>query len=200
MKLHLLLSGVSAALLFVGCSSTTQIETSPPRTREAASETSPESTSEARLAVFFQEGDTDLPDEVSKLRFRIAEVHLQQRGGEWVRLPSDLNLIEIDRGRDGIRKTVLDTRVPPAEYDSLALSFDRVYLEFGANAGGPLTVAAGAPHRMALGLRTALGLPISLILRFEPGASLTRSSDCRWFFVPLLRPEIQQESSASDQG
>jgi hypothetical protein len=152
------------------------------------------------LEVFFQEGGTDLPVEVSKLRFRIAEVHLRQQGGEWVRLPSDLNLIEIDRGGDGVRKAVLHARVPPADYDSLALSFDRVYVEFDANSGGPLALAADTPHRMKLDLRLDLVHPASLILRFEPGASLIRSSDCRWFFVPLLRPVIVRGPSASEQG
>ena len=150
--------------------------------------------------VLLQSGTTTLPEQVTLMRFRISEVHLRQENGEWLRLSSDLHVVELERGKNGLRRTVLDTRIPPVAYDSLALTFDRIFVQFGENAGAPLTLGSGTPHRLGLRLEPDLNEPTSLLLTFEPGASLSRTDDCRWFFVPLLRTEIIAPPAATEQG
>ncbi|MEX0821908.1 MAG: hypothetical protein WD021_07165 [Rhodothermales bacterium] len=135
-------------------------------------------------------GETVLPADVSALQFRITEVRLHRRDGPWVRLPSDSAPVEFVEDGGAVRRTLLDTRVDPAEYDSMAVTFSDVFVRFGPNAGAPLTTASGVPQRFALALGPTAEQHTSVALHLEPGASLTRSPDCRWFFVPVLRSTL----------
>lgn len=183
---------VGCLVLSAGCSSTREVETSRPRAYQGATETENATPRQARLSVFLAEGETELPDGVSTLRFRVAEVRLHERDGDWIRLPSDASQIELVRGRSMPRKLVLDTRVPPSRYDSLAIALDGVFVRFNENAGAPLTTAKDAPQRFAFSFEPELESQTALTLMLESGASLTRSPDCRWFFVPLFETNVAQ--------
>jgi hypothetical protein len=178
------------ALVLTCCTSAREIETAPPRPFQPAPPVEEPAASQARLSVLFREGMTELPADVEQLRFRVAEIHLRQADGDWLRFPSDLHLVELQRGRNGTERTMLDSRVPSVAYDSLAVVFDRIFAQFGENAGAPLTAGAGTPHRMALEMNPIAGEHTTLVLRFEPGPSLSRTPDCRWYFIPLLRSEV----------
>lgn len=179
------------AMFGAGCASTQEIETAPPQPRTDVFGDDGESAREAPFTVLMAQGETPLPDDVSRMRFRITEVRLRRATGQWVRLPSDAAPIEITGETDGARKTLLDARVIPEPYDSLTIRFDDVFARFGQNAGGPLTTAREAPQRLAIDVEPALGARTTVVLRFEPGASLTRSPDCRWFFLPVLRSDVE---------
>lgn len=183
-------------LLAGGCSSTRQIETSPPRTIDASGHDTSASR-QARLIIAMQEGETSLPDDVDRFEFRIGEIRLHQKGGNWIRLPADVNQVTLPLHRDA-RRTLLDGRVAPAEYDSVALSFDHLFARFGPNAGAPLTAAEGEPLRLALDITTSLDEPTFVMLQFEPGASLRRSPDCKWFFIPVVMPSVSRSPSSPD--
>ncbi len=102
-----------------------------------------------------------------------------------------MQAVELSAARRGPRRTVLDTRVDPTAYDSVALSLDQVFVQFDANSGAPLTIADDEPLRFALHMHPLLESPTVMQLRFEPGASLRRAPDCRWFFVPVVVAEVQ---------
>ncbi|HMB93528.1 MAG TPA: hypothetical protein VKP65_21930, partial [Rhodothermales bacterium] len=89
------------------------------------------------------------------------------------------------------RKPVLSTLVSPAAYDSLALSLTDVFVQFDANAGGPLTLPRNTPLRLPLTTTLAIGRRTVLRLRFEPGASLSRDAECQWFFLPFFEVQVE---------
>lgn len=179
----------------VGCASTQEIETSPPQPRTGTQDAEA-AAQEALLAVVMTGGETALPGDVSHLRFRVTEVRLRRADGLWVRLPSDSAPIEISDETPNLRRTLLDTRVAPASYDSLTITFDDVFVRFGPNAGAPLTTADEAPQQLALELNPTLHDRTTVQLTLEPGASLSRSPDCRWFFVPILLSRVTAVSLA----
>lgn len=185
-----LLSRVACVLVLAsGCSSTRQIETSRPQTIDPADRTGEPASGQARLVVVMEQGDTSLPDEIDRFEFRIAEVRLHEAGGSWIRLPSETHQFTLPIARRA-RRTVLNTRVTPARYDSVALSFDQLFARFGENAGARLT-AGDEPLRLALDFTTSLETNATIRLRFEPGASLRRAPDCRWFFVPVVQTSVE---------
>lgn len=181
---------IGCLVVGIGCSSTQEVETSRPRAYEGVESDGAENAGQARLSVFLERGATDLPEDVDQLRFRIAEIRLRESDGDWLRLPSDGSLIEFDRGARSARRVVLDTRVPPGDYDSLAIALDRVFVRFNENAGAPLTTARNSPQQLALDLEPTLDGPTTLYLRLEAGPSLTRTEDCRWFFVPIFETDV----------
>lgn len=174
----------------LGCASTQEIETSPPMPRTGVADEA-ETSQEAPLSIVMGLGETALPGDVSHLRFRVAEIRLRQSAdGEWIRLPSDTAPVEVVEDTRNVRKTLLEARIAPVAYDSLSIVFDDVFVRFGTNAGGPLTTGREAPHQLALGFEPEPGVLTRVMLTLEPGASLTRSPDCRWFFVPVLMTEL----------
>ncbi len=188
---------VGCLFVFAACSSTREVETSRPRAYEGLEDAEPENPRQARLRVFMEPGDTELPDDVDQLRFRTAEIRLRRADGEWVRLPSDAGVTEIERGRRIQPKLVLDTRIAPVQYDSLAISLSHVFVRFNENAGAPLTTAADAPQRLAIELEASLDEPVTVYLRLEPQPSLKRTQDCRWFFVPVFDTAVSREPARS---
>ena len=175
-----------------GCSSTQEIETSRPRAPETVATADGQSTRQARLSVTLEIGESPLPDDIEGLVFRISEVHVHSADGEWIRLPSDMRQLEIDQGLGDAQRSVLDTTLPPAAYDSVAIAFDSIFARFNANAGAPLITANAAPLRMALEMNPSLETATVLAFVFEPEASLRRSPDCRWFFVPVIQTAVLQ--------
>lgn len=184
-------------LLTAGCTSTREVETSRPRAYEAEEGAEPESPRQARISIFLERGETDLPDAIDQLRFRTAEIRLRTTDGEWVRLPSDASPVEIARGTAAQRRLVLDTRIAPMRYDSMAVTLNNVFVRFNENAGAPLTTASDAPQQFALDLEARLDVPTAVHLRLEPQPSLRQSQDCRWFFVPMFRVDVSRETTGS---
>lgn len=172
-----------------GCSSTTQIETSAPKTIDADLSDEQPSSRQALLSITLEQGATSLPEDIERFEFRISEVRLHRTDGEWIRLPSEAHQFALPL-RKGARRTVLDARVAPARYDSVGLVFGGLFARFGANAGAPLTATESEPLRLAINLETSLESATALSLQFVPDASLRRGPDCRWFFTPVLLPKI----------
>lgn len=173
----------------VGCSSTTEIETSRPTTVDTDVLEEPPASRQARLTITLEQGATSLPKDIERFEFRISEVRLHREDGEWIRLPSESHQFALPL-RQGARRIVLNARVAPARYDSVGLVFGDVFARFGANAGAPLTASESEPLRLAIELETSLESASALSFQFEPGASLRRGPECRWFFAPVLRPKI----------
>jgi hypothetical protein len=176
-------------LLALGCSSTREVYTTPPRPARPAEEEAGAARQRAEFSVLVETGETPLPEDVQALRFRIEEIRLRQAAGEWTTYPADAAQFEIRAGRPA-RKIVLATRLPPARYDSLALTLADVFVLFDANAGAPLTLPRDTPLKMALPLTPTAGTRTTLRLTFQPGASLMRTSDGRWFFLPFFEPSV----------
>lgn len=169
------------------CSGTTQIQTAPPRA--ATSHSSEAAALQAPLTVSFETESTALPADIQRLRFRVAEIYLKPKGGEWTSYPCDVNSFELAAGTR-TRKTVLSTRVPPVAYDSLGITLNEVFVLFDANAGAPLTMANGTPLQLALDMTPGTETPTVLRLSMDPGASISRSADYRWFFLPFITAAI----------
>ncbi len=190
---RLLAAGLAASLLVgsLGCSTTREIETAPPTPAVAAPDQPSQTVQRALLTVLVETGTTALPAEAQALRFRLDEVLLKVAGDTaWTSLPADANRFEI-RPNLPERKRVLLAQPPPAAYDSLALTFSDVFISFDANAGGPLTLPREAPIHLALPFRMAPGERTTIRLTFEPGASLSRTPDCRWLFLPFFTARVE---------
>jgi hypothetical protein len=147
---------------------------------------------QARIAFSLEKGASVLHEDIDALEFRISEVQVHLVDGAWIRLPSDMIPFEISQGFDDMARSVLNTTVTPAAYDSVAVAFDGIYARFNANAGAPLTAASAEPLRMALALNPSRESTTTVVLAFEPEASLRRSSDCRWFFLPVIRTDVRR--------
>ena len=171
-------------LLGAACSGTREIQTAPPQAWTPQPERS-EAAPEASLTVVLGRGETALPEAVAALRFRVAEVWLKPEGAAWVRYPAQPNRFEFSADREADR-TVLATRLPPAAYDSLGLILEDLYLQYNANAGGPLTMPRGRLLELDVDLYLQTDRPTTLYLALEPGASLTQTEDCRWYFLPFF--------------
>ena len=172
-----------------GCSSTRQIRTAPPQSAISVTDTTDQATL-APLVIVMETGRTVLPDDVEAMQFRVAEVRLKQAGGDWVTYPAEVNNFVLAANKRA-QKPVLSTLVSPAAYDSLALSLTDIFVQFDANTGGPLTMPRDAPLRLPLTTTLAVGRRTVLRLRFEPGASLSRDAQCRWFFLPFFEVQVE---------
>ena len=177
-------------VMAAGCSSTTQIQTAPPRPALEPAPDTMATTDLALLTVVVETGDTALPEAIQAMQFRLAEVRLKPAGGDWVLYPSDASAIEISTGQRA-RKIVLSTQIAPVVYDSLALVLSDVFVFYDANAGGPLTLPRDTPLRLPLTAQATVDQPTVLRLRFEPGASLTHDDACRWFFLPFFEVLVE---------
>lgn len=169
----------------VGCSSTTQIQTAVPQPALPPPSDTLAAADLARLTIMVETGQTALPEAVQAMQFRVAEVYLKPADSDWVTYPADVNSFDIGAGNRA-RKVVLSTLIPPAAYDSLGLTLSDVFVFYDANAGGPLTMPRETPLALPLAARLTIDQPTSLRLLFEPGASLSRDADCRWYFLPFF--------------
>jgi hypothetical protein len=179
----------SLMLLVTGCSTTTQIQTTPPRPALTTHPDTITTTDMARLTVTVDIGRTELPEDVQAMQFRIAEVHLKAADNTWTTYPADINSFEISSGTR-TRKIVLSTQISPATYDSLGLVLSDIFVFYTANAGGPLTMPGDAPLLLPLGAQLTTETPTTLELLFEPGASLSRTPACQWFFLPFFEVKL----------
>lgn len=177
-------------VLSAGCSETRQIQTAPPQAGVPLQTDTSAAQPRALLTVMVETGETTLPPEIRSMRFRVNELALLGPGGTWTSYQAEQNLLEIVRGQP-TRKTVLSAQVPPAAYDSLAIELSDIYVRYDANAGGPLAVPRGTPIHIPLTTYVAVGRPKTVRLVFEAGASLSRTADCRWFFVPFFEPIVE---------
>lgn len=182
----------AALLVCGGCSSTRQVRTAAPRVLPASTASVNPAGAGAGLVVRFETGEMALPDGVEALRFRVAALQLRQADGTWATYPADANTFEVRREAAAVRKTVLVTQLPPVAYDSLAVTLSHLYVAYGPDAGGPLTQPHDRPTRLPFAFTPAPGRPAALRLTLEPGASLSRAPDCRWFFLPFLRAALDE--------
>ena len=179
-------------LVSVGCASTRQIETSSPRPRILPDESRAEVFGMGLLSIDLETGATPLPADVQALRFRLEEVQLHTDEGEWLTFPAELNTFEILPDRY-LSKTILTTRVQPLVYDSIAIKITDTFVLFGENAGGPLASPDDEALKIAVRMQPEVGQATQISITLEPGASLYRDTECRWFFVPFWTGEEEQK-------
>ncbi len=187
------LISASLALLVVlstGCGSTRQIETSSPRPRVFPGSAGGEASGLGLLAIDIETGKTSLPDDVQALRFRIDEIRLHTDEGEWITFPGELNTFEILPDRY-LGKTILSTRVQPLVYDSIAVKISDAFVLFGENAGGPVTLPRDEALEIAVEMKPTVGDGTQVVIAIEPGASLYRDNNCRWYFVPFWTARVE---------
>ena len=179
---------LGAIVLASGCASTRQIETASPRVFNTPESVEANVAGMSLLSVEMETGLTALPEEVDALRFRVDEVRLKSSNGRWLSFPAEQTRIEILPGRP-LNKTLLTTRVLPADYDSLAIQIRDVFVLFGENAGSALTIPSNGVSYQSLELHVGPENPSYLRVLIEPGASLAKDTECRWHFVPFWRVE-----------
>lgn len=173
------------AMALAGCAGTRQIETAPPQPARTSGRGVGVAGPMALFSIDFTVGDSALPADVRALRFRVEQIRLKQ-GSEWQMYPADVNSFEIANTRRGAtgRKTVFSSRIAPLPVDSIGLILGDVFVLYDANAGGPLTSSPETPI-LASGVAPTAEVPARVTFTFEPGASLLRDPNCRWFFLPF---------------
>ena len=182
-RICMLCQVICCVLLLSSCISTRQIETTSPRPGFLPFSNN----GTAELGVFgltVSTGETQLPSEVQALQFRVNEIQLRTADGAWKALPVEISNLEIVPNRD-VSKDILSTRVQSVEYDSIAIYISDVFVLFGENAGGPISWPRNKPVKDKLSIKPSQEIPTRVELIFEPGASIARDSDCRWYFVPF---------------
>lgn len=177
------------ALLLVvgGCAQTRSIEAQPPRPA-ARLDTSAAALTEAglgRLEVLLVADGSPLPADVARVQLRASEVRLHQVDGSWLSFPASTGRFALESDQAQVR-SILNTQVPPALFDSIEVHFDEVYLEFGANAGSALTMASPPRAVRRLDLRPEVGRTVRVRLTLNPGASVMQDEACRWHFLPFI--------------
>ena len=187
-KKAIVLSGL--VLFMAACGSTRQIETSSPRPVNIPGDSRHEAAGMGSMMIDLETGETSLPAEIQVLRFRIDEIRLHTDEGEWVTFPTELNNFEIIPERY-VNKTILSTRVQPVMYDSIALRISDVFVLFGENAGGPISLPRNEPVKLAVDMHPEVGEATQVRITFEPEASLYKNSNCRWFFVPFWTAKLE---------
>ena len=181
---------LSVLLLATSCGSTRQIETSSPRPRVFPGAGSGEAAGLALLAIDIETGNTTLPEDVQALRFRIEEVRVHQENGDWITFPGELNAFEILPDRY-LGKAILSTRVQPLRYDSIAVKISDAFVLFGENAGGPVTLPKDQALEIAVEMNPTVSSGTQVVIAIEPGASLYKDNNCRWFFVPFWTARVE---------
>lgn len=173
--------------LFSGCARTRSIEALPPRPGVQNGSTNADllQAGLARLEVKLEVPAQSMPEDAASVRFRVAGLRLRESGGMWHSYPAGAGVIRVD-GRERLERTVLSTQISPAKYDSVEISFDDVYVEFDANAGGPITSEESPRAARLVEVEAEVGGEMIVILRLDPAASLIQDSSCRWHFLPFV--------------
>lgn len=189
---------LAVLVLTAGCGQTRSIQALPPRPAVTTDTLSEALAAEglARLEVRLRVGETPLSEEVSRLRLRLDEIRFHVDDGNWVSFPSSSGILTIARD-DEYDRAVLSTQLAPVAYDSVEVVFAEVYIEFGTNAGGPITTARPPRAARRLILEPGLGSTTSVELVLNPGASLFRDSECRWHFLPFVDASVESGSDPS---
>ncbi len=184
---HLLILLAAGATL-AACGSSRQIIAQPPVSGIERGGIDTSSGLTFPLTIVLQTGASALEKDVATLRFQVDSVGLKSPEQAWRWYPADRNLFEISAGHLPER-IILSTRVPESAYDSLALSFQDVYVQFNPHAGAPLTAGEHVPLTLPARIAAEGTGRQMLTLVLEPGPSVTRSADCRWYFVPFVVDE-----------
>lgn len=174
---------VGAMLLYSSCISAEQIQTTSPRPA-SSSASNTNASGMGVFAVTVATGNTSLPEDVQALRFSIDEIHLKNNEGDWQVLPAELNSFEILPNRE-LSKTILTTRVETVLYDSIAFSISDLFVLYDENAGGPIAWPKNNPLKGQLRLKPEVNAATRIRIVLEPGASLLKDSNCRWYFTPF---------------
>lgn len=177
------LSFLLLSVMWIGCSSTEQIEALPPSPGIVALPDSLEDTL-ARVSISLRT-DGDLPDDVERLRLRVAEVRLLPRSGTWRSLPASSGLLNL-AGPSQAERTILSSRIPAGVYDSVEVVFGDLQLEFGSNVGSRLTSADPPSTKRSISLNIDQSAVIDLMLTLNLPASLSQDAACRWYFLPFV--------------
>lgn len=177
--------------LFVlaGCARTRSIEALPPRPVVVSEAGELLAAGLARLEVRLSVPEQPEREEVEAMRLRVTGVRFRNSDGTWRSFPAAGGLLRID-SREKLDRSVLSTQVDPALYDSVEVTFGDLYVEFDANAGGPIVSETAPTARRALHVRTQAGKETVVEVRLDPEASLIRDSDCRWHFLPFVTVEV----------
>lgn len=175
-------------VLTTGCGSVERIQTQQPEVASYEGEEGPART--VPLVVTMEASSGTLPETISSFRFQVGEIHfLAADSTRWTR---DASRFEFDLPRNaGDPATLVRTHFHPREIESIALRISNPYAEFGANAGGPLTVRTSDSIRVELEEPAPEeGEPYVIRVTFDPNASLDRDASCRWHFTPRLSGRV----------
>ena len=170
-------------LVCVSCISTEQIQTTSPRPASSPL-LNPNTAGLGVFSVTITTGETSLPDDVQALRFQVDDIRLKNNEGEWQVLPAELNSFEILPNRE-LSKTILTTRVETVLYDSIAFSISNLFVLYDENAGGPIAWPKDQPIKEKLSFKPDIEAATRVRIVLEPGASLLKDAQCRWYFVPF---------------
>lgn len=179
---------VALLTLTAGCGSVESIQTQQPEAATYEGEEGPAPT--VPLVITMEASSGGLPDAMSSFRFLIGEIHfLAADSTRWTR---DASRFEFDLPRSAENPaTLVRTHFHPREIESIALQISNPYAEFGANAGGPLTVRTNDSIRVALEEPAPEeGEPYVIRVTFDPDASLRRDASCQWHFTPRLSGRV----------
>lgn len=184
---------VGALFLVAGCGSVDSVRTEAPETAAYDGDDPPATT--IPLLVTLERSGGELPAEMSAFRFRVRELHFL--GRDSTRWSRDAGRYQFSIPRIGSDPAVLvRTHVRPREIEELAIEIDRPYAEFGANAGGPLTVRDADSVRVELsGSTSSSPTAYVLRLRFDAGNSLDRDESCQWHFTPRFMARIEDDQA-----
>lgn len=190
----LLLLGCS---LYTGCRSFHPIETEPPEPVAAAKGDTLPPEEVTTLHIALDTGQAPLPEQITKLQFRISQVTLIQADSS--RLVREVPHALIQLGQDTKQEVypLLETGLRTAAYDKITLTVTDIFATYGPNAGGPLTVSR-SPVTVPLYNKTiSADQSLLLLLGFNPQASFKQAEDCRWQFQPQLRARFKKQESQS---
>lgn len=190
MSLSLKTVAAAAALLILttGCGSVQSIQTQQPEAASYEGEEGPAPT--VPLVVTMEASSGTLPEAMTSFRFLVGEIHfLAADSTRWTR---DASRFEFDLPRSAENPaTLVRTHFHPREIESIALQISNPYAEFGANAGGPVTVRTNDSIRVALEESAPEeGEPYVIRVTFDPATSLRRDESCRWHFTPRLSGRV----------
>ena len=177
-----------AAVLWIGCSSTEQIEALPPAPGIVALPDTLDA-SLARVSISLRT-EGELPEDVERLRLRANEVRLHAHEGGWRTLPASSGILQLSGDTQRVERNVLTTRIPAGSYDSLEVVFDELQLDFGPNVGSRLTSSRPPSTRRAMSLTVERSETVEMRLTLNLAASLARDASCRWYFLPFVSLEL----------
>ncbi len=172
--------------LLAGCGGAREIVMAPPR---PAMPGMPDTAAPARLSLTVA-ADSALPSPFQTLMLTLHPLALRHTDGHRQPLPFAQRTLTFSATTLSTWTLLEAVPVPSGRYDTLWISLSDVSVRFGPNAGGTLTVATDT-----LALPVALTLEpdqaYSYHLLFELRRSLQPEPNCRWRFVPQMRPEVR---------
>lgn len=181
--------------LFLGCQSFEPIQTETPTPGVDANTDSVRSTMGRPVEVQLATGETRLPEPISELRFRIPRMALITRDSSRTVRELPQITVKIIRGQTNTY-TLLRSNFDPEAYDQLKLTIRDIYVEYGPNAGAPLTVETDEVE-VSMPAPASPSTPLILRLTLDGVASFDRSFDRTWVFTPTFDAELLESGSAA---